>query len=119
MTDAATTGPAVGPQEFTYFCNVTGRFQSYRDGDLVMLAWTGTMAERGEHPDVLERLFWLFNADGRPTAAICHSMSVGDVVVLDGIAYGCASMGWERLAGPPTNITTLSWGEAMKLERDR
>jgi hypothetical protein len=45
----------------------------------------------------LDRLFTMYNADDRSDGKVRRSMSVGDVVSLDGKAFQCASMSWLEL----------------------
>ena len=45
---------------------------------------------------ILEELFEIFNID-RPEDFKGHSLSVSDVVELDGINYYCDSIDWKRL----------------------
>lgn len=44
----------------------------------------------------LERLFEIFNIR-RPHDFHGHSLSTGDIVVLDGQAWICASFGWNKI----------------------
>ena len=44
----------------------------------------------------LEELFTIFNVN-HPKDFTGHSLSVSDVVELDGVKYYCDSMGWEKL----------------------
>lgn len=49
------------------------------------------------HPEnYLEHLFYIFNVD-HPKDFKGHSLSVGDVVELDGRNYYCDSAGWKAL----------------------
>lgn len=50
----------------------------------------------GDTPLILDNLFMIFNTDP-PEDFQGHSMSVSDVVVLDGKAYYCDSIGWRQL----------------------
>lgn len=47
--------------------------------------------------EVLEKIFYVFNMD-RPTNFRGHSLTAGDIVVLNGKAYYCDSVGWVRVA---------------------
>ena len=46
---------------------------------------------------LLARTFRKYNRDDRPDGHIRRSMSVGDVVSVDGRAYFCDRWGWTRL----------------------
>jgi hypothetical protein len=46
---------------------------------------------------ILEDMFFRFNCGNRPDAKIRPSMSVGDIVSIDGRAYACVTEGWLRL----------------------
>lgn len=54
------------------------------------------MIEDGKPISVLERLFEKFNI-AHPEDFRGHSLSVGDIVVLDGVAYVCNSFGWDKI----------------------
>jgi hypothetical protein len=56
----------------------------------------------------LETLFEKFNID-HPKDYTERSMSVGDVVVLNGVAYECASVGWKRLGSFVPEINNPAW----------
>jgi len=47
--------------------------------------------------DTLERLFIMFNVN-HPQDFRGHSLSVSDLVELDGELYYCDSVGWEKLS---------------------
>lgn len=47
--------------------------------------------------DILEGLFEEFNCGDYPEDYKGHSMSVGDVVEINGVAYICASFGFHRI----------------------
>jgi hypothetical protein len=96
---------------YGYYANVSRNlFFGYEPGDRMILGWEGE-TPAGDSEDVLERLYVLLNRDDRPTGRICHSMSIGDVVVLDGQAWACAREGWVK-AEAPTNILNRTWSEA-------
>jgi hypothetical protein len=48
-------------------------------------------------PEILERMWCKYNADDRPDGRAHRSMSMGDVVSIDGRAYFCDRVGWSRL----------------------
>lgn len=60
----------------------------YRDAEI------GIDCSDGEY---LERLFMRFNSDDRPENYKGHSLSVSDVVVLNGTPYYTDSFGFKRL----------------------
>lgn len=47
--------------------------------------------------DFLETVFMCFNKDVKPEGYTGHSMSVGDIVEIDGVAYICANCGWNEV----------------------
>jgi len=54
--------------------------------------------EPGFYVDILENLFSLFNRpDLRPKDFTGHSMSVSDVVVIDGKGYYCDAFAWSNM----------------------
>ena len=60
------------------------------------LVWEEEL-ESDNHPDTeLELQFTRFNLD-RPDGFKGHSMSMSDVVVLDGVAYYCDTIGFKQL----------------------
>ena len=53
--------------------------------------------EEGENDfDILEKLFTKFNIN-HPADFFGHSMSVSDVVILNGKKYYCDSIGWKEI----------------------
>lgn len=46
---------------------------------------------------ILDKIFSKYNRDDRPDGQIRRSMSVGDIVSIDGRAYLCDLFGWTRL----------------------
>ena len=50
-----------------------------------------------EHKICLEMLFERFNMGHYPTDYKGHSLSVGDIVVLDNFIYVCANFGWKKI----------------------
>lgn len=57
---------------------------------------TKTVSPADSEYEILEELFEEFNMN-RPSDFDGHSMSVSDVVTVDGIAYFCDSIGWKEL----------------------
>ncbi len=52
----------------------------------------------GETPEqALEKLFYIFNMQ-YPKDFRGHSLSVSDVVELDGVNYYCDNLGWKKLS---------------------
>ena len=52
---------------------------------------------KAEPAFVLDKIFEMFNV-ARPVDFKGHSLSVSDVVVLDGVAYYCDSFGWKEVS---------------------
>lgn len=46
---------------------------------------------------VLEEIFIRFNADDRPTGKYSTSLTIGDVVLLDGLYYECSMAGFKKV----------------------
>jgi hypothetical protein len=80
-------------------------WQGYAPGDPVELAFTFFTDADADDLDLCAYAFQAFNVGGGPLAdreapyrALRNrSLSAGDVVVIGGRAYGCASLGFERL----------------------
>lgn len=47
--------------------------------------------------DCLETIFMLFNRETKPDGYNGHSMSVGDIVEIENVAYICANCGWNKV----------------------
>lgn len=76
-------------------------FRPYRENrvaqrDLYEVVYTGTVEEIGDPLAVLESLFTKFNID-HPADFKGHSLSVSDIVELDGKFYYCDSFGFVEL----------------------
>lgn len=56
----------------------------YRDGDHMHATWTGEFDEGGTITRVLDAVFAQHNADDRPGGMVWRSLSVGDVIAVDG-----------------------------------
>lgn len=103
--------PTARKTEVSVFCNATGRLGCYRPRDHLVLAYTCTLTGSATTTDAefLERVFAMFNdhpdpnfsGDAAHTAAWydsgLRSLSVGDVVAIDGRHYACDSHGWVPL----------------------
>ena len=50
-----------------------------------------------EHKVLLEMLFMDFNREWKPRDYKGHSLSVGDIVVIDKFAYICDNFGWKEI----------------------
>lgn len=81
--------------------NATSRFmRGYEGRDNLVRGYEGKLPIFGSDTDtsVLERVFTRHNRDDRPDGQQAPSLSVGDVVVLNGhYSYTCQSAGWERV----------------------
>jgi len=60
------------------------------------VTWMGEFNALKKDEDVLEELFEEFNIN-HPAGFKSYSMSVGDMVNLDGRLYHCAPVGWTRV----------------------
>lgn len=47
--------------------------------------------------DLLENIFSVFNRGNYPEEYKGHSLSVGDIVELENVAYICANCGWNKV----------------------
>ena len=67
-------------------------FQQYR------LVWEDEIEkdEKDTNEEILDDLFFIFNQN-HPKNYYGRSMSVSDVVVIDGIKYYCDSCGWVKI----------------------
>lgn len=85
----------------------------YRSTDRLVATGAGTV-DAEDRDAALEAVFVRYNADDRPNAA-SSSLSVGDVVVLDGESpFACAGTGWEAIALPPGSVDRdRSWRHAV------
>jgi hypothetical protein len=81
-------------------------FNGYKPGAPMMKSYEAPLWDACKsfviiHPEiVLERLFEMFNADSRPNGRVAHSLSIGDVVVLDTnarTAYSVESRGFKEV----------------------
>jgi YodL-like protein len=69
------------------------------DLDKYVVTYSADITDVGSDAAVLETLFQIFNTD-HPADFRQHSMSVGDIVVLDGARFWfCDSIGWVQLTG--------------------
>ena len=76
-----------------------GMFVGYVPGNKMAWVWTGEI-DGTMDPRVLEAAFELHNIgdpEGSGGYRPYRSLSVGDVVVVDGRAYSCDDIGWTRL----------------------
>lgn len=79
----------------------TGFFMGYREGDTMRLAIS--YEDDGDDMEIAERAFKEFNIGSGPLAQEYRagrnrSLSVGDLVKIDGVAYSVEPFGWERRA---------------------
>ena len=52
-----------------------------------------------EH-ELLEKLFKRYNEDDRPNGQVCRSLSMSDILSLDGRLYYCDTFGFKKLELP-------------------
>lgn len=57
-----------------------------------------TAASGASDVAILEELFRIFNVD-RPKDFTGHSLSISDIVILEGLAYYCDDFGWTAIPG--------------------
>jgi hypothetical protein len=68
----------------------------YQPTDAIMKTWTGVVLPP-HGPSPLDYLFSRFNEDSRPNRNIAHSLSVGDVIVLNSRAFTVDVIGFTEL----------------------
>ena len=74
-----------------------GKFRGY-DDDTLELAATLLVKDTDDYEALCERVFALLNADDRPNGKVAPSLSVGDVVTIDGKAsYAVEALGFRKL----------------------
>jgi hypothetical protein len=73
----------------------------YRPGAWMEKTWSGEIEKAELTGNFLEDLFVLFNRDDRPNGASACSLSIGDVVVLDGNPYEVAPNGFRPVTSWP------------------
>jgi hypothetical protein len=61
--------------------------------------WEGKDFKLGTRDDIqiLNDLYTLHNRDDRPSGKVCRSLSISDIVVVEGRAYACQRDGWKRI----------------------
>ena len=108
----------------------SANFDGYEPGQpLVPVYKTVYETPMEAHPlNVADGLFAAFNADSAPgdlgrmraeyRARKLRSLSVGDVVTMNGASWQCSSVGWEQVGGPlniltgwPEDAVTVIWKE--------
>ena len=64
--------------------------------ELYNKVYAGEILEDLTNDDILEKIFCIFNMH-RPEDFKGHSLSVGDIVILDEQAYICDIFGWNKI----------------------
>lgn len=70
---------------------VTGVFAPMEEMEAVVM-----LRMDGEVEDILDELFYRMNSE-EYRYSLSYSMSVGDVVDIDGVRYRCAMVGWDLI----------------------
>jgi len=89
--------------KFEIWSNVSSRrdrfFTGYDPADTMKKSWEDVLnlSPNVSVSYILEKLFQKFNQDDRPNGQTAHSLSIGDVVVLDGKAYAVGTIGFREL----------------------
>jgi hypothetical protein len=101
---------------YTNYTNMDSRFmRGYEPGDRLVKGWEGDITvldNTGSVDGTLERLFVKHNRDDRPDGQLCPSMSIGDVVELDGRWHTVADVGFESVTVDVFDlITDKTWRE--------
>ena len=98
---------------YTNYTNMDARFcRGYETGDRLVKGWEGEVPPGCAATDRLEYLFAKHNRDDRPDGQLCPSMSVGDVVELDGRWHTVVDIGFESVTVDPDDlITDRTWRE--------
>ena len=79
--------------------------------DLYNMVWEGEVEDNAE----LDDIFTKFNVGKKPEGFTGHSLSVSDVVEMDGKYYYCDDYGWEELSFP-TNTIKFSTSDIPETE---
>lgn len=82
-------------------CSYSFRFWSYAKDKLSLddyeTVYEGTIDSRNKSPEqVAEELFIIFNTR-HPEGFVGHSLSISDIVELDGVNYYCDIDSWEKI----------------------
>ena len=79
------------------------------------LVWDGELAAQPENDDIraLDSLFHELNVGDKPLGYRGYSLSVGDLVALEGRLYCCQSIGWKRVT--VTNKDLLKIGHVFDI----
>jgi len=72
---------------YTNYTNMDTFFRAYEPGDRLVKGWEGEVEASDDLRGTLDRIFARHNRDDRPDGQLCPSMSIGDVVVLEGEAF--------------------------------
>jgi hypothetical protein len=80
------------------------------------LVWDGELAAQPENDDIraLDYLFHELNVGDKPLGYQGYSLSVGDLVALEGRLYCCQSIGWKQVA--VTNRDLLKVGQTFDIQ---
>jgi hypothetical protein len=96
-------------------------FDGYQDGNPVVLVAQFESPD-GDHMALLERAWFTYNVGHEPEFGepqveaiqyrrrLNRSLSIGDVVQIDGAWYECCTMGWEHLNKPPRVVQESIYG---------
>jgi hypothetical protein len=95
-------------------------FDGYSEGDLMVEGYSGSV-EAPSMEDACEAVFAFHNQDNRPDWYKAPSLSVGDVVLVDGLAnlhdqeaFACRDMGFEWVEMPENVERTKSYLEVLR-----
>jgi|GEM_PF-4767242 len=86
-----------------------------RDYDLVYDGELAVQSPDSDDSKALDYLFHKLNLGDRPISYQGHSLSVSDLVSLDGGLYCCQSIGWKRVAVTTRRSVRPSGGDAVRL----
>lgn len=106
--------------EFVEKHNIMPKLQDYK------MVYEGEIEDGGRNDmDVCDQIWGVFNCGTRPEGYTGHSLSVSDVVEVDGKYYYCDSFGWQRVSFeaevedeeelPFLDPINLSWEKSCKL----
>lgn len=102
---------------YVNYTNMDARFQRpYQPGDRLVRGWTGGLAlvpvSELAVTTTLEGIYARHNRDDRPDGQLCPSMSIGDVVVIDGAAWSVGRIGFVPVDVDPADlITDRTWSQ--------
>ena len=102
---------------YTNYTNMDSRFmRGYEKGDTLVRGYTGTIDALDSAADAI---YMKHNRDDRPDGQMCPSLSMGDVINIDGKWVTVLDFGFGEVTVDPDDITTRSWLEVIREYKER